>query len=250
MKKLAFSLLILHSILISCTNEPKPTIEVLHIESEKCSNCPEITIAIPKMIQDTRIAKIINKSIEKELIYTLNFEEENEVKTLDHAMQSFTKSYQGLQKQFNDEDISWEAKIKGMVSYEDINIISIKLDTYVFTGGAHGYNTITFLNFDKQKAVQLHTIDLFDDIDGFVELSEIAFKKQEKIPLNNTINNTGFMFNENLFALPKNIGYTKNGIQLIYNPYEIASYADGTIELLISFKKANPFLKENYTIAN
>jgi len=248
MKKLAFPLFILCITLFSCENDSKPTIEQLHVENEKCAACPNIQINVPKMLSDAQIAKTINSSIEKELIYSLNFEEKNEIKTLDSAIQSFTKSYQDLQKQFNDEAVNWEAKINGIVTYQDLNIITIKLDAYIFTGGAHGYNAITFLNFDKQTGLKLNSTDLFNDIDRFVTLSEVVFKKQEKIPSNDAINDTGFMFEENLFALPQNLGYTKDGIQLIYNQYEIASYADGSIELLIPYKEANLFLKENYRV--
>ncbi|MEO0900921.1 MAG: DUF3298 domain-containing protein, partial [Bacteroidota bacterium] len=35
----------------------------------------------------------------------------------------------------------------------------------------------------------------------------------------------------NLFHLSENIGYVPEGIQLIYNQYEVASYADGPIVL-------------------
>jgi hypothetical protein len=51
------------------------------------------------------------------------------------------------------------------------------------------------------------------------------------------------MFEENLFSLPENIGLTAEGIKLHYNQYEVASYADGPIELTLPFPEVKQFLK-------
>ncbi|HBU78322.1 MAG TPA: hypothetical protein DEF18_09490, partial [Muricauda sp.] len=45
------------------------------------------------------------------------------------------------------------------------------------------------------------------------------------------------------FHLSNNVGYTKDGIQLIYNQYEVASYADGPIVLVLTYNEVNPFLE-------
>ena len=50
------------------------------------------------------------------------------------------------------------------------------------------------------------------------------------------------MFETESFYLPDNIGYTENGLILFYEPYEIASFADGPIILTIPYTDANPFL--------
>ncbi|TFG74190.1 MAG: DUF3298 domain-containing protein, partial [Flavobacteriales bacterium] len=64
------------------------------------------------------------------------------------------------------------------------------------------------------------------------------------IPLDKPINQTGLMFEQDTFYLPENIGFTKDGLQLLYNPYEVASYADGTIVLTLSYQEVGPFLSD------
>ena len=45
------------------------------------------------------------------------------------------------------------------------------------------------------------------------------------------------------FQLPENIGFNNNGLLLLYNTYEIASYAQGYTEFVIPFNDCESFLK-------
>jgi hypothetical protein len=65
---------------------------------------------------------------------------------------------------------------------------------------------------------------------------------QEKIPEGEPINSTGYMFERDTFYLPQNIGFTQDGVKLLYNEYEVASYADGPVELLLPYKEVKKYL--------
>ncbi|WP_350289734.1 DUF3298 and DUF4163 domain-containing protein [uncultured Croceitalea sp.] len=240
--------LFLSILLLCCESESKLTFEIAQLENTSCSNCPEINISIPRALGETRIAEKINTTINEELIYTLKFEDSINVDSVKGAMESFTQSYQGFKKEFDEETISWEAKANGEVSFESSFLLSITLNTYTFTGGAHGYAATTFLNFDKGKNLELEPYQLFKDLEGFIALAEIKFREAQEIPKTSNINATGFMFSGDRFHLPENLGFTEKGIQLIYNQYEIASYADGPIELLLPFEEVNQFLKKEYQV--
>jgi len=244
--KNSFAFLFITIFLLACESESKLTFETVKLDNNSCSDCPEIKISIPKALDDTRIAEKINTTINEELIYTLKFEDSLDVATVEEAIKSFTNSYQSFKKEFSDETVGWEAQADGIVCYESPFIVSIQLDTYIFTGGAHGYGATTFLNFDKSKSIELEIYHLFKNLEGFIDFAEEQFRETQKIPNQGSINTTGFMFAGDIFHLPENLGFTKDGIKLIYNQYEVASYADGPIELLIQYKEANPFLKDKY----
>ena len=146
------------------------------------------------------------------------------------------------------DEIPWEATIDGEVVYEDENIITLMLNSYSFTGGAHGYASTSFLNFDKRQGTELENWELFDDLEGFEDFAETKFRIQEKIPQNKNINSTGFMFEGDSFHLSENLGYTQEGLQLIYNQYEVASYADGPIVLTLPYNEINLYLKRKVKI--
>ena len=102
-----------------------------------------------------------------------------------------------------------------------------------------------FLNFSKKKAKEIDDWELFKDKDRFEQYPETQFRIQQNIPADQPINSTGFMFEEDHFYLPENIGFTNKGLKLLYNQYEVASYADGPIELTLPYKEIQKFLSGN-----
>ena len=99
-----------------------------------------------------------------------------------------------------------------------------------------------FLNFDKKKGTELENWELFKSTEKFEAFAEAKFREQEAIPKGESINHTGLMFEKDSFYLPENIGFTKDGLKLLYNPYEVASYDDGTIELVLSHSEIKKYL--------
>ncbi len=243
--KSPFAYFLLVIMLIGCKNEHQLTFSKKKLLAEECKGCPKVSIEIPEVLERSRVAQNINNAISEEIISTLLFEEkeELEVATIDDAIKSFNEGYVEITKLYDDEGENWEAKINGKVTFEDKTLLTIILDSYLYTGGAHGYTSKRFLNFDKKKGVELENWQLFSDRDGFRKLAEAKFRLQENIPVDESINHTGFMFEQDSFYLPENIGLTKKGVKLLYNQYEVASFADGPIEVILSFDEASKYLR-------
>lgn len=240
--KFRFSFLILVLFFFSCEKDTTITFEPLSLKKETCKECPLIEVSIPKAIGKNKIDQVINTALREEVISILKFDDEIDVATIEDAMTSFESENKKLKEKFPEETTQWEAKLQGEVTYEDDYILTIRLNSYLFTGGAHGYSTIRFLNFDKIKTKELDQSELFKDKDSFTEFAETNFRSQEDIPSNAPINSTGFMFENDAFYLPENIGYTKEGLQLFYEQYEIASYADGPIILILAYPEVKKYL--------
>nr|WP_297782674.1 DUF3298 and DUF4163 domain-containing protein [uncultured Allomuricauda sp.] len=246
MKKSIGSILLL-CLLVSCQTESKLAFEPVQLQGENCGDCPKIEINIPSALDDSPVSEAINRSLQEEIISILSFTEDDDIDNAEKALQSFTESFKEVKTKFPDE-VQWETTIDGEVIYEDENVITLILNSYSFTGGAHGYASTSFLNFDKRKGTELENWELFDDLDGFEDFAETKFRIQEKIPQDANINATGFMFEGDSFHLSNNIGYTQDGLKLIYNQYEVASYADGPIELILPYNEINLYLKRKVKI--
>lgn len=242
MKKV-FYLLLLLTPMLGCENGDKLTFEPIHLSNKACDDCPKIDIAIPRVLDETILSNKINNALEEEIILLLSFDEEQEITSIADAITSFTNSFKELKSKFPDETVGWEASVESNISYEDNDMLTLEFNAYSFTGGAHGYGSTSFLNFDKRKAVELETWELFEDLEGFLKFAEIKFRIQEDIPQDDNINATGFMFDRDAFHLSENVGYTAEGITLIYNQYEVASYADGPIILALPYAEVNKYLK-------
>jgi hypothetical protein len=232
--------------IISCKDSRNVTFEALSLQNSKCKECPEVTIDVPKASGNNKLAKSINLALQEEVISKLTFNDEINAETIQQGIESFTKGYFELKKIYPDETIGWKATINGLVTFEDNDLITIELRSYLFTGGAHGYGSTNYLNFDKKRGKEIDTSELFEDKEGFQKYAETQFRIQQNIPINKSINSTGFMFDKDHFYLPENIGFTEKGLKLLYNQYEVASYADGPIELTLPYKDIQIFLSGQF----
>ena len=229
-------------LLIGCKQSDKLTFEELNLSQNTCDQCPKIAINLPKASENTKISQAINTALQEEVIALLTFDETDKVKEITDAIDSFSQAYINVNELGGGALAAWEAKIDATITYEDAKMITIRMESYLFTGGAHGYGTSRFLNFNKQKGSEIKEWELFEDQSDFQRFAEHRFREQENIPEGEPINSTGYMFERGAFYLPENIGFTDKGIKLLYNEYEVASYADGPIEMTLPYKEVEKYL--------
>lgn len=206
-------------------------------------DCPAISVKIPVADGVPVVADSINKkvfSVLKEIVYF--GEKPYTSKDYNGLLTSFINSYEKLQKEYPNDKFGWEADIKGSVKYQSENILNIEINHYTYTGGAHGYQGLRSLLFDINTGKSISNDQLFTNREAFKAFAEKKFRAKYKIPANKPINATGLMFEKETFHLPQNIFFTDNGLLLYYNSYEVASYADGTKELLLPYTEVNDFL--------
>ena len=248
MKKL-FLALTFNLLLIGCNKDiPELSFDELNIEQVSEVNCnPEeenctfIGINVPwAMGKDTR-SNLINSHIEDHIIKLIDYQDYQDLNSLEKLAQTYIDDYETTAKEFPEYNIPWEAFVEGTVTYESKKLISIKFDLALFTGGAHGYTSTTFLNFNPETGRLLSKEELFSQ--DFKDFAEKRFRKKYEIPENESINSTGFFFEDDKFQLPQNIGFHPNKIILRYNAYEIASYSEGNIQLVFKMEEAKKYFK-------
>lgn len=207
--------------------------------------CTYADIRVPVAKNTPVVADSINNKIFSTVRSIVYFgEKPTNEKTYEGILNSFIGSYEKMVKDFPDEGlVPWQAKINATVHYQSDDLLNIKVNNYMFTGGAHGYEGDRSLLFDLKTGRSFTPEQLFTDVKSFTALAENKFREKYKIPQNKSINATGLMFENEKFRLPQNIFYTDKGILLYYNSYEAASYADGPKELFIPYSVANDYLK-------
>ncbi len=240
--------LLLFLCVLGCQTDSKLTVETRNLNVPTCDDCARFEIKFPYVINKLKIANTINTAIEEEIIYTLQFNETDAVTTAEGAASSFNKSFQQMVSEFGTFAQPWEATIDGALTYEGEELVTIALEMGTYTGGAHGYYSKVLLNFDKNSGKELEVYELFRDMEGFLFLAEARFRETYEMPKTGNINATGFMFSDDMYVLPENIGFMPEGLELHYNQYEVSSYADGPLIVSIPYKDVNPFLRETYQI--
>ncbi len=235
MKTFIYSSLFLIFVL-GCGVESPLKFETHQMQWEICKTCPKVELNIPKALNATDAARNFNGTLEREVIGLLPFgdigeaisegEDEDEV-TPEDGNENETDASETINKR-----AEWEAQIDGAITYNSGNILTVMLKSYTYTGGTHGYNTTTYLNFENRRAQELENGELFTDIKGFQDFVEAQFRSQNSMP----------PFEADTFRLPDNIGYTEEGLRLFYNLYELAAHAEGPIALTIPYALVNPYL--------
>ncbi len=242
MSKRLLSILVV--VLWACQGETKTEWHPREYLGPVCKECPAVRIAVPEAGENSALGQGVNRAIREEVIEILDYDETRDATNIPEAIEAFGAGFRELQRQFPDELIGWEATVEGFVTYEDDSVVSLKLEMYIFTGGAHGLMTTHYLNFDKATGEELSNEDLFADWGALENLAEKTFREAHRIPYGTNINESGFMFEGSRFHLPENMGFTAEGLELYYNPYEIASYADGPISLIVPMERIKPLLAE------
>ncbi|MDS1032619.1 DUF3298 domain-containing protein [Porphyromonadaceae sp. NP-X] len=140
---------------------------------------------------------------------------------------------------FNNEHI-----LEGTALWSDENIFSYGIKRYVFMGGAHGLNTQIFMNFDLKTGKMLTENDLF--IPNYKE--ELTKIIRSRMVEENTeladyadLNQTDYWVDS--IQPNGNFYISDEGINYLFNPYEIGPYYLGETEVRIPYARLKDILK-------
>ncbi len=203
-----------------------------------------IEINVPNANEANTIAESINSTIENFIVNAISFGEDSLISiSLDDAVKKFDSIYIAFKDDFEENSLIWEALIDGEVTYQSPEITCIAINSYLNTGGAHGNMNISFLNFNSQTGELLQNDGLIKNKIGFIKLAKRCFN----LKLEEESNENGFndYFFGDGFQFPANIGFSDEGVILLYNVYEIAPYSEGITEFTIPFEEALPYLQLN-----
>lgn len=234
MKQIPF-LFILVFIVFSCSETNKTAVTFSEINVLHDDNAV-IELNIPKADGNSKQSLAINKIVENHIANSLVFlEDSSDTLQLDYAISNFDSEYKSFKEGFGENAMVWDASFDGEVTYHSPEVISIALNSYINSGGAHGNMNVTFLNFDALGNI-LKLSDVFTDLNTLTKIVQPYFEKE-------TGGSSIDYFWGEPFHLPENIGLNDEGVIFFYNVYEIASYADGITEFTIPFSDIESLLK-------
>ncbi len=214
------------------------------------NNCPDIDIKYLKTNQNwintsvnARINNIAINSKPSESKPTDN----SDAKSVKVAIDDFAKA------QFVDmpEGSSWSYQLMVTPNYlghvklgqtEDFELFEI--NSYVFTGGAHGMPFSEYLIFDPTTKKQIKFADILQTgkESRFEALAYTAYKNWVK-----TVDQNVSSYEKNWpFTLSDNVTFTDKGIDIRYQHYDIGPYAYGMPVLSIPYSQLNGIIKPRF----
>ena len=160
--------------------------------------------------------------------------------SLQNLSDSLFQSYRSYAQE--SEYISpWELELTGEVLYLSKKFVTVAIENYGFTGGAHPYSNTTLLNFDLKTGKPVQVLGLIRDKKALMALAEKAFRKSRELSPDENLNQAGFFWDAT-FQLPANLGIAQDGLYFYYNAYEIAAYAWGPTDFVISWEELGDLL--------
>ena len=146
---------------------------------------------------------------------------------------------------FNEELIISAAPITDHLPLTPNHLLwSYTMDVYEYNGGAHGNRYLLIQNYDLQTGDAVSEQDLF--IDDYYEplkalLLEALIVQTDEAETKKDLRRLGYSVadvvpNENFYVTPEGITY-------VYNPYEIAPYAMGCIQISLPWDSVRHLLR-------
>lgn len=199
-----------------------------------------IEILYPKVKESHAVANQINSEIERYISQQVSFKDSVNLLSIKDATTKFDNAFIQFKNDFPKTSQQWELNVEGEVLYKSLNVICIGMSSYMYTGGAHGNDRIDFLNFNPENGILLSTADVINNLEAFGDLVETHLKQEIETGKNESI--TDYFFGED-FKLPQSLGFNEEGLIILYNKYEIASYAQGITEFIIPYNEVRSYLK-------
>ncbi|QJW89070.1 DUF3298 domain-containing protein [Spirosoma taeanense] len=165
---------------------------------------------------------------------------------LNKAASLFAADYETMLKDMGGLGGCWELKTQADTVYAAPKTLTVRFETYAYTGGAHPNSNMAYYTFDRETGRVLTLNELVSDTTALLTVVEKAFRQEQQLLPQYNLEERGYFLRDGRFFLPANIGLSRKGLICYYNPYEIAAYALGPIEVTVPYEQLNGILREEW----
>jgi len=188
----------------------------------------------------------------KQLVFNSETEKSNYA-TYDEYLNAFINASLEANAEEEEYPRSWSQDINVHIEHQfaGTQTLSLSLSMYNYTGGAHPNSNLIYVNYDifSRKIIKLSDLINPNMMARLTYIASTIFRKQEGLSPTEPLEN--YFFENQKFSLNSNFLITKKGLLFFYNPYEIRSYAEGPMELMVPYSaistllKINPYIPQN-----
>lgn len=140
--------------------------------------------------------------------------------------------------------LDWEHLRFSHIIFNENYMLTFMILTYEFTGGAHGMETQKYMVADLKSGKRINLEDIF--LRGYeAELTTLLTNKLRNM---SGLTGQGKLTDSGYFAdqinPTENFYVNANGIGFVYDPYEIAPYAFGSIRIFLTREELGSILRQ------
>lgn len=192
------------------------------------------------------ITSIINIPIimidDKDIAKKLNDEITNSIMKFYEESQSQAKEYQ---KDLPNPQNKFVANADYKIKKNSDNMLSLIIEYYKYSGGAHGYYEYIPYNIDVRDGKELSIENLFKDNSNYKNVIDKEIRNQIENIIKDDPQYEG-IYEFNGIKENQKFYIQDDNLVIYFDLYEIAPYATGIPEFPINIKLINHIIKENY----
>jgi hypothetical protein len=127
-------------------------------------------------------------------------------------------------------------EVTARVVWASSRVLTVEVEDTGFTGGAHGQYEASLQSFDLRTGARIPVTAVIADTAGIVPLLEAGFA-QAKADSGGAPPPLAELLYAEVKRLPVagQVGITGEGVRFLYNPYEVASWAVGRTDVLLTW---------------
>lgn len=146
--------------------------------------------------------------------------------------------------------MNYEEVVEGKVLYNAEDLLCYQFVTYSYAGGAHGNTTAKNCVFDcdRRSPVTLSQLFALESMPQVDELIRAELMRQNECSTLEALEDCSF-FSPGEITATENFTVSDKGICWMFDPYEIAPYSMGSIDVLLSWHKLLPLMLEDAPLA-
>lgn len=248
LRSLLPSLLCLLPLAAQAAPIPLYTVYQLDQTEPNCrKQCARVHVEYPQLLKAGNAAalNLIQQNLQKELAGALAMEKS--MTNLNAAISAFFADSHSTHREAPDSP-PWSLDQTTSVEYVANRLVSLRIFSAIYSGGAHGISLTAFANYDLQTGRPLRYVDLLkpNTQTALLKLAEERFRDDKQIPAGKSLSQGGFDFDKDRFSLPATVGIGRTGLTFYYNVYEINSFAYGPTELFIDYDSLDDLLKPEW----
>lgn len=214
---------------------------------EKKGVCARFSISYPIFSGvDSTVTKALNQSLQEFVVSAVGGNGQLPFAlALDSASMQFFALFLADVKERPEMAMEYVTEIKDSIVFQNAKVVTVQMDGYSYTGGAHGNPFTMLVSYDLGKGAKpLEITDLISDTTAVKPALEKAYKRSKGLKETDPL--TEVVYPEiTQIPLPAQIAVVANGVVFFYNAYEIAPYAVGSSSALLTWDELGALADKN-----
>jgi hypothetical protein len=180
----------------------------------------------------------------KTLLWDLFYEGQSPQLYSEKIMQEYTEQYRALKEEEKEVIAAWEYSETFNMAHSGPRFLEFMRDREYYTGGAHGMREIAWFVIDTETNKRLLPRDLIPEKhrESFELSVENALRARADIAPDGAL--TSGVYFEDKIEIPGNFYFSAKGINFCWDPYEIAPYSEGPIQVLLKRGEISGYLND------